>query len=123
MSLILLLVWTAWPQSQEETPLPLHESGLIARGDWTLVLGMCTGCHSAAIIVQNRLTAEGWEDLIRWMERTQNLQKLDPAMEKQIITYLAEYYGPEPSGRRKPLAAHLLPPKPQPTAKKSDEGN
>lgn len=67
-----------------------------------IVVGNCTNCHSARIIAQNRATREGWQDLIRWMQKTQKLWDLGDN-EDIILDYLAEYYAPENIGRRRNL--------------------
>ncbi len=77
-------------------------TGLIARGDYLLVKGNCLACHSAKLITQNRASAEGWRDMIHWMQATQGLQSLGQ-LEAPIVDYLATYYAPEATGRRPPL--------------------
>ncbi|WP_235297053.1 hypothetical protein [Portibacter marinus] len=67
-----------------------------------LVIGACTPCHSADLITQNRATREGWEGMIRWMQETQGLGDLGQG-EPVILDYLAQYYSPEETGRRKNL--------------------
>jgi len=67
-----------------------------------IVVGNCTNCHSAKLIAQNRATREGWQDLIRWMQKTQKLWDLGEN-EDIILDYLAEHYAPENIGRRKNL--------------------
>ncbi|EAR16680.1 monoheme cytochrome c, putative [Robiginitalea biformata HTCC2501] len=64
-----------------------------------LVITHCTPCHSAELVTQNRMTREGWESTIRWMQETQNLWDLGEN-EAAILDYLATYYAPEEQGRR-----------------------
>ncbi len=64
-----------------------------------LVIAHCTPCHSAELVTQNRMTREGWESTIRWMQETQNLWDLGEN-EAAILDYLATYYAPEEQGRR-----------------------
>lgn len=78
------------------------ESGLIAKGDWFLVKQNCTVCHSSKLITQNRADAKGWKKMIEWMQETQGLWQLG-ANEPKIVNYLASYYKPEKTGRRKAL--------------------
>lgn len=85
-------------------------NGLIKDENIYLVVGLCTGCHSSKIITQNRGNEDRWQEIIAWMLKEQGMPELDPEMKKKIIHYLAKNYGPESSGRRKPLPAHLLPP-------------
>lgn len=78
------------------------ETGFIAEGDYLMVKRNCTSCHSAKLVTQNRSSREGWEEMIRWMQREQKLWDLGPN-EPLILDYLAKYYGPEKKGRRENL--------------------
>ena len=62
----------------------------------------CTGCHSAKLVTQNRMSREGWKTTIEWMQETQNLWDLGKN-EEVILTYLAKNYAPTQKGRRKNL--------------------
>lgn len=80
----------------------------------SLVIAHCTGCHSGKLVQQNRASREGWQALIRWMQRKQGFWQLDAETEAIILSYLSEIYGPEldPADlRRPPLDAALLPPR------------
>lgn len=79
-----------------------EETGLILDAGWQLVKANCTGCHAAALVTQNRASREGWEGMIRWMQRTQKLWDLGEN-EKAILDYLAKNYAPEQKGRRENL--------------------
>ena len=72
------------------------------------VVAHCTACHSAALITQNRMTREGWLNTIRWMQKKQGLWPMGEH-ESLVLDYLEKHYFPENSGRRKPLAEHLMP--------------
>lgn len=72
------------------------------------VIAHCTTCHSSALITQNRMTREGWLKTIRWMQDKQGLWPLGEH-EDIVLDYLETYYFPEETGRRKPLAKHLMP--------------
>lgn len=74
-------------------------TGLVVADGFEEVRATCTACHSAKLVTQNRATREGWEELIRWMQRTQGLWDLG-AQEAPILDYLAAYYAPEEVGRR-----------------------
>jgi len=97
---LLALPW----QAQANTAIELHDDP-----NKTIVQAHCTGCHSAALITQNRLTRQGWLDTIRWMQEKQGLWPLGE-QETVILDYLEKYYYPETTGRRKALPAHLMPP-------------
>lgn len=75
------------------------ESGFVAEGEYLLVKQTCTACHSAKLVLQNRASREGWEEMIRWMQETQKLWDLGDT-EGPILDYLARHYAPEKKGRR-----------------------
>ncbi len=74
-------------------------TGLIEAEGLTEVVNNCTNCHSAQLVIQNRMSAERWAATIRWMQETQNLWDLG-ANEDIIINYLVTNYPPEDKGRR-----------------------
>jgi len=74
-------------------------SGLAFDENFQLVRGVCTACHSAKLVTQNRATREGWKEMIIWMQATQGLQDLGEN-EKPILDYLAKHYAPQELGRR-----------------------
>jgi hypothetical protein len=78
------------------------ETGLIAAEGYLTVKQNCTGCHSPKLITQNHLSRDRWEQTIRWMQKNQNLAQLGDH-EAVILDYLSTYYGPQNTGRRKPL--------------------
>ena len=74
-------------------------SGLHADANLQTIIGACTSCHSSKLITQNKATRDGWEQMIRWMQKTQNLGDLGKS-EPIILDYLAKYYAPKKEGRR-----------------------
>ncbi len=74
-------------------------TGLIEAEGLTEVVNNCTNCHSAQLVIQNRMSAERWAATIRWMQETQNLWDLG-ANEDIIINYLVTNYPPDDKGRR-----------------------
>lgn len=66
------------------------------------VVNNCTNCHSAELVIQNRMDRERWIATIRWMQETQNLWNLGDN-EEIIIDYLVTNYPVMNSGRRSPL--------------------
>ena len=107
MSMVALLLATHSPVAAER---PKHDkaTGLVIDRGFEQVKANCTVCHSAALVIQNRMSHDGWLESIRWMQRTQELWPLP--QEPIILDYLTKNYGPTESGRRKNLADHLLPP-------------
>lgn len=79
--------------------------------DWEVVSAVCTGCHSARLITQQRASKERWRQMIRWMQATQGLWELEPDTEERILRYLARNYSQKEKTRRMPLAPHLMPSK------------
>ena len=79
------------------------KTGLRAGEGLMLVVKNCTSCHSSKLITQNRASKEGWQSMIQWMQKTQNLWDLGEN-EERIVTYLATYYAPEEKGRRQNIS-------------------
>ena len=77
-------------------------TGLYADANLDLVIGTCTSCHSSKLITQNKATRVGWKNMIKWMQETQGLADLGKS-EPIILDYLAKYYAPQETGRRKNL--------------------
>ena len=80
--------------AQEPTPAVDPESGLLqdAAGVWKTVRDLCTECHSATLLQQNRASRDGWIRTIRRMEKDEGLEPLGE-LEKPILDYLAANYG------------------------------
>ena len=66
------------------------------------VVTHCTACHSAQLIIQNRMNKERWNATIRWMQETQNLWPLGENQEV-IVNYLVKNYPVYSKGRRENL--------------------
>lgn len=66
------------------------------------VVTHCTACHSAQLVMQNRMSKERWNATIRWMQETQNLWDLGENQEV-IVDYLVRNYPPTEKGRRENL--------------------
>ena len=84
-------------------------SGLIVAPGWEAVRAHCGGCHSHALVTQQRADRQTWLNTIRWMQATQNLWQLPAETEAQILDYLAANYPPQASRRRAPIPASLMP--------------
>ncbi|MGB6153360.1 MAG: monoheme cytochrome C [Pricia sp.] len=78
-------------------------TGLIAAPGLQETVNNCTNCHSAKLVMQNRMSAERWHATIRWMQETQNLWPLGDN-EDIIVDYLVTNYPPKKKGRREGLA-------------------
>lgn len=84
-------------------------SGLIKNPGWELVRAHCGGCHSHAVITQQRADRQTWLNIIRWMQATQNLWQFPADTESQILDYLAASYPLQPNRRRAPIPVSLMP--------------
>ena len=91
-------------------------SGLIVAAGWQQVQATCTECHSTQLIIQNAGSKAVWRSRVLWMQSTQGLRQLEPALEESILSYLATNYGQKESGRRPALPAHLMPDNPYPSS-------
>ena len=78
-------------------------TGLVDAEGLMTVVNNCTNCHSAKLIMQNRMNAERWNATIRWMQETQNLWDLGTNQEV-IVNYLVTNYPPKKKGRRENLS-------------------
>lgn len=56
---------------------------------------LCTGCHSAAIIKQQRLSDARWDYLWRWMIEEQGMPETDEETKATILGYLKQYFSSE----------------------------
>ena len=108
-TLLLCLAVTALSQSAAADVELDAESGLAIATGWQLVKAHCGACHSTKLVTAQRGGRDYWLDTIRWMQRTQNLWDLPPAIEEQVLDYLADNYSEEEWGRRPPLSPILLP--------------
>lgn len=75
------------------------------------VFGICTQCHTTAIILQNRLTRERWDTTITWMQEKQGLHYLPPDTRNEILDYLAATQGVPAAAAAKDKPADAKPEK------------
>ena len=86
------------------------DSGLVKQPGWEDVRTHCGACHSFSLVTNQRGSRDTWRDMIRWMQRTQNLWELPADSEARILDYLADNYGPETTRqRRPPIPPDLMP--------------
>lgn len=78
-------------------------TGLVVAEGYREVINNCTNCHSASLVIQNRMDAKGWEATIKWMQETQNLWDLGDN-QQLIINYLVSNYPIKRKGRREALS-------------------
>ena len=107
-----LLRFESEPEGMVEIPVEVDEdriengvhvmTGLVEADGLMEVVNNCTSCHSAKIIIQNRMNTERWNATIKWMQETQNLWDLGKNQEI-IVNYLVTNYPPKAKGRRMAL--------------------
>ena len=87
------------------------DTGLVTARGWEDVRAHCGGCHAYHVVTNQRANRNAWRDMIRWMQRTQNLWQIPDQAETRILDYLADNYGPDEAARqrRAPLAEALMP--------------
>lgn len=94
--------------SVEEIDEDLIENGIHVRTGFVdaeglmTVVNNCTNCHSAKLVIQNRMSKAHWNATIRWMQETQNLWDLGNNQEI-IVHYLVTNYPILDKGRRESL--------------------
>ncbi len=87
----------------EEIINGIHQRTGLKEGEGLMtVVTNCTACHSAQLIIQNRMNRERWNATIRWMQETQNLWELGTNQEV-IVNYLLTNYPVIHKGRREKL--------------------
>ena len=118
---ILIVAWLLLSSDTGLKTSEAEESGSQASQDWNrvengihvrtglkedeglmTVVTHCTACHSAQLVIQNRMNKERWNATIRWMQETQNLWDLGENQEV-IVDYLVRNYPPTEKGRRENL--------------------
>ncbi len=67
------------------------------------VINNCTNCHSAKLVIQNKMNKERWDATILWMQETQNLWDLGEN-QKIIVDYLTTNYPITEKSRRENLS-------------------
>ena len=104
------------PAAAEPTPLDPATGMKVAPG-WEIVRNHCVICHSPQTFLRQRATEANWTSVLEWMQTNGGLWKLDPAVQKTIVQYLATNYGPgdNQNYRRAPIPATLMPPNPYAT--------
>lgn len=91
------------PVDEDKVVNGIHvATGMVYDDNFMVVKRACTSCHSAKLVTQNRATRDGWKQMIRWMQETQNLPDLGKD-EGKILDYLAKNYAPNDVGRRQIL--------------------
>ena len=57
------------------------------------VFYLCQACHSLAIVKQQGLSRDSWDETLTWMVKEQDMPEPDPADRKLMLDYLTENLG------------------------------
>ncbi len=57
------------------------------------VFYLCQACHSLAIVKQQGLSRDSWDESLTWMVKEQDMPEPEPAERKLILDYLSENLG------------------------------
>ena len=88
------------PEDRDRIVNGIHvRTGLKDAEGLLTVVNTCTVCHSADIVMNNRMNEERWNTTIKWMQDTQGLWELGPN-QKVIVDYLTKNY-PMPKATRR----------------------
>ncbi len=111
-ALLFTLALSAAPAAEEVSLDPA--TGMKMAPGWEIVRNHCVICHSPQTFLRQRATEANWTSVLEWMQTYGGLWKLDPAVQKTIVGYLAANYGPgdDSNYRRAPIPATLMPPNP-----------
>ena len=58
-----------------------------------LVFGICQACHSLAIVKQQGLDRDSWDETLTWMVEEQGMPELDADNRDLVLDYLSTHYG------------------------------
>jgi len=64
-----------------------------------LVYGVCSGCHSMNLVMQQGMTRKKWDKTLDWMYEQQGMPPLDAKTESQVLDYLAQHFNVEKQQR------------------------
>jgi cytochrome c len=69
--------------------------GLPPGGGREQVFYSCQACHSLAIVTQQGLSREFWDETLTWMVEEQAMPELDEEDRTMVLNYLATNFGPD----------------------------
>ncbi len=78
-----------------EVPLNTEFGGLPDTPGVEDVYYTCSGCHSLAIVKQQRLTDARWDYTLRWMIEVQKMPEPDGGTKQRILDYLKRHFSSE----------------------------
>lgn len=98
LGLLLVLASAAPAWAQEESPEDLPEG----KGREETFYG-CTACHGFALVRQQGMTRERWNETIDYMMSRHNMPEPDAADRELMLDYLAAKFPPRQRGRPNPF--------------------
>jgi mono/diheme cytochrome c family protein len=98
LALVAALVLAGAAGAQEESPDDLPQG----KGRDEAFYG-CTACHGFALVRQQGMSRERWDETIDYMSTRHNMPELDPADRALILDYLASKFPPRQRGRPNPF--------------------
>ncbi len=66
--------------------------GLPRDAGYELVSAYCSACHSLNIVMQQKATAERWDEILDWMVETQGMARLKPEDRRLVHDYLSAHF-------------------------------
>ncbi len=66
--------------------------GLPRDAGYKLVSAYCSACHSLSIVMQQKATAQRWDEILDWMVETQGMARLNDDDRKQVHDYLSTHF-------------------------------
>ncbi len=65
------------------------------------VFYVCQICHSLALVKQQGLNRDTWDETLIWMVEDQDMEPLEPEDRKLILDYLSTHYGRDSKPRQR----------------------
>lgn len=100
---LLLMLLTALPalaQSPEEVERPAETEDVLPVGEGrTEVFGLCTACHSSAILRRSGFSRDRWDGLMDWMTEKHGMPPLEGEFRDLVVNYLAGQFPPRRTPR------------------------
>jgi hypothetical protein len=88
-----ILIFVIFGCSKKEVKL---QEPVFPRGpNVELVETTCIACHSARLVLQNRMSRERWDETLTWMQKKHNLPEFDSEDRLAILDYLSTHLAPE----------------------------
>ena len=87
-------IFSGKPSNDPVTPDPYGDSWPPGNGR-ILTGAVCSSCHSLAIVKQQGLNREDWDELLDWMVEEQGMAELAKDDRQAVLDYLAQHFNPQ----------------------------